>query len=84
MFYTLSDLRSKIEKQIEEFGESAPVAAFIFTQEDVYDCDGTEGKDDEFLENVMCDLGDSDYIYDTINNVLEDVVKDQLNSNSQS
>ena len=35
MYYTLSQLRDSINQKIVEQGEAAPVAAFIFTGNDV-------------------------------------------------
>lgn len=83
MYRSLSDLRDSVNRLIEQQGEDAPCAAFIFTKEDVSDC--TEFLDDpissenmgDFVDAVLTDVGDSDYIYDKINEVLDDSVKEQ-------
>lgn len=88
MFRTLSDLRDSVNRRIEELGEDAPCAAYIFTEEDVLDCYDVPSKEDvkqkdqekldTFVEDVLNDIGDSDYIYEQINSSLEDAVKDRL------
>lgn len=88
MFRTLSDLRDSVNRRIEELGADSPCAAYIFTEEDVLDCYDVPTKEeltkknqeklDQFVEDVLSDIGDSDYIYEQINSVLEDAVKDRL------
>ena len=69
MYYTLSLLREEIDKKIAAQGEHSPVAAFIFTSEDVI------SEDDDFnevtypdgvVQEVLISIGDSDYIYEVI------------------
>ena len=69
MYYTLSQLRDCINQKIVEQGEAAPVAAFIFTSQDVV----TEDNDcneitypDGVVQEVLIGIGDSDYIYEMI------------------
>ena len=54
---TLSQLKQRIDKLIENQGEDSPVAAFIYTKEDValYDDDGneTEIEDNKIIEDVL-------------------------------
>jgi hypothetical protein len=88
MFRTLSDLRDSVNRRIEELGADAPCAAYIFTEEDVLDCYDVPSKEDvtkedqekldAFIEDVLSDIGDSDYVYEQINFTLEDSVKDHL------
>ncbi len=76
---TLSQLKQRIDKLIEDQGEESPVAAFIYTKEDVvqYDDDGNEVEieDDTIIEDVLYEVEDTDYIYTVIN----DTIDDQLN-----
>ena len=87
MYYTLSQLRDSINQKIVEQGEAAPVAAFIFTSEDVVseddNCDVVTYPDG-VIEQVLIYIGDSDYIYEMIADkiqieiaeVIEDIVPD--------
>ena len=69
MYCTLSQLRDCINQKIVEQGEAAPVAAFIFSGNDVV----TEDNDcneitypDGVVQEVLIGIGDSDYIYEMI------------------
>ena len=76
---TLSQLKQRIDKLIETQGEESPVAAFIYTKEDVvlYDVDGNEVEieDNKIIEDVLYEVEDTDYIYTTIYDVIEDELK---------
>ena len=73
---TLSQLKQRIDKLIEDQGEESPVAAFIYTKEDViqYDDDFNEVEieDDRIIEDVLSNVEDTDYIYTVIHDVIED------------
>ena len=73
---TLSQLRQRIDQLIEYQGEESPVAAFIYTKEDVvqYDDDYNEVEieDDRIIEDVLSNVEDTDYIYTVIHDVIED------------
>ena len=73
---TLSQLKQRIDQLIENQGEESPVAAFIYTKEDVvlYDDDGneTEIEDDRIIEDVLYNVEDTDYIYTQIQGVIDD------------
>ena len=73
---TLSQLRQRIDQLIEYQGEESPVAAFIYTKEDVvqYDDDYNEVEieDDRIIEDVLSFVEDTDYIYTVIHDVIED------------
>ena len=77
---TLSQLKQRIDKLIENQGEDSPVAAFIYTKEDValYDDDGneTEIEDNKIIEDVLYNVEYTDYIYTTIHDVIEDELKE--------
>jgi hypothetical protein len=75
MYYTLSQLRDAISRKIDEQGENAPVAAFLFTAKDVItqddDCNEVTYPDG-VVEEVLIGLGDSDYIYQQVLEQIED------------
>ena len=77
---TLSQLKQRIDKLIETQGEESPVAAFIYTKEDVvqYDDDFNEVEieDDRIIEDVLYEVEDTDYIYTVIHDVIEDELKE--------
>jgi hypothetical protein len=86
MYYTLSQLRDSINRKIVEQGESAPVAAFIFTSNDVTtqddDCNEVTYPD-SVIQEVLINIGDSDYIYEMILDKIEieiAEVKEQTNN----
>ena len=85
MYYTLSQLRDSINQKIVEQGEAAPVAAFIFTRQDVVtednECNGITYPDC-VVQEVLIGIGDSDYIYEVIEDKIQieiaEVVEDTV------
>ena len=79
---TLSQLKTRIDQLIETQGEESPVAAFIYTKEDVveYDDDGNEVEieDDKIVEDVLFNVEDTDYVY----TVIQDSIDDELSHRS--
>ena len=77
---TLSQLKQRIDKLIERQGEESPVAAFIYTKEDVvqFDDDGNEVEieDDRIIEDVLYNVEDTDYIYTQIQDSIDDELKE--------
>ena len=77
---TLLQLKQRIDKLIEDQGEESPVAAFIYTKEDVvqYDDDGDEVEieDDRIIEDVLYNVEDTDYIYTQIQDSIDDELKE--------
>ena len=77
---TLSQLKQRIDKLIEDQGEESPVAAFIYTKEDVvqYDDDGNEVEveDNTIIEDVLYNVEDTDYIYTQIQDSIDDELKE--------
>ena len=78
---TLSQLKTRIDQLIEDQGEESPVAAFIYTKEDVVQYDGdfneVEIEDDMIIEDVLYEVEDTDYIYTTIQDTIDDELKDR-------
>ena len=77
---TLSQLKQRIDKLIEDQGEESPVAAFIYTKEDVvqYDDDFNEVEieDDTIIEDVLYNVEDTDWIYTQIQDSIDDELKE--------
>lgn len=78
MARTLQQLKESIERLIDQQGEEAPVAAFIFTNEDVYTLD-EEGNTNylplEYADRVLDEIEGFDYIYEKIFECIDDQIK---------
>lgn len=79
MFRTLSELRDSINQLIESQGENAACAAFVFTQHDVFEFNEETNQEDYFptlfTQDVLADVGGSDYIYEQIGEVIDDAIR---------
>ena len=85
MYRTLKDLKDRIDQLIEDQGEDASCAAFVFTKNDVFyyqmNDDGTnleEGEvylNDEDTDEVLSNVGGCDYIYEQIGEIIDDEVR---------
>ena len=81
MYYTLSQLRDAINQKIVEQGESAPVAAFIFTRDDVVTLDENCNEttySDGVVQEVLIAVGGSDYIYTEVHDRIYDEIQEVL------
>jgi len=68
-FYTLKALKARVENLIEQQGEDAIAAGWIYTAEDVvkYDDEGDEVQQPkEVCQSVLINLQDYDNIHTTI------------------
>jgi hypothetical protein len=70
---------------IKEQGEDAECAAWIYTKNDCHlkDEDGNTDyqnnvEDPEVLERIFYQVGDSDYIYQTIQDEVDEATEEQL------
>jgi hypothetical protein len=65
MARTLQQLKESVERLIEQQGADAPVAAFIFTNEDVFklDDDGEQVTYSREIADKVLDAVESDYDY---------------------
>ena len=76
---TLSQLKQRIDQLIETQGEESPVAAFIYTKEDVvlYDVDGNEVEieDNKIIEDVLYEVEYIESIYTYIHESIEDELR---------
>jgi transcriptional/translational regulatory protein YebC/TACO1 len=79
MYRTLGELRNSINQMIEKQGEDAGCAAFVFTQNDVFEYNEEMTEEHRFpelfTEDVLADVGGCDYIYEQIGDVLEDSIR---------
>ena len=90
MNYTLKQLQDRVNKMIEQQGEDAHCAAWIYTKEDCYlkDEDGNidyenNVEDAEVLERIFDDVGNIDYIYQVIQECVDEVTEEQLMQQQQ-
>jgi len=85
MNYTLKQLQDRITQLIENQGEDAHCAAWIYTKEDCH-LTGEYGETDyqnnvedpEVLERIFADVGNVDYIYQVIQECVDEVTEEQL------
>lgn len=79
MFRTLSELRDSIDRLIEQQGENAGCAAFVFTQNDVFEFNEETNQDDyfgmTFTTDVLCDVGGCSYIYEQVGEIIDDAIR---------
>jgi transcriptional/translational regulatory protein YebC/TACO1 len=79
MFRTLSELRDSINSMIESQGENAPCAAFVFTKEDVFEYNEDDNQEEYFsslfTQDVLADVGGSDYIYEQVSEMIDDAIR---------
>ena len=81
MARTLLQLKESVDRLIEEQGNDAPVAAFIFTNEDVYVMDEDNNPDPvhrEIAETVLHNLEEYDHILTEVFDVIEAELKEIL------
>ena len=77
-FYSLKALQARVNRLIEEQGEDAPCAWWIYTSEDVcsFDDKGDEVfYDDEKTADVLINLQDYDHIHTAIVDSIEEELR---------
>ena len=84
MNYTLKELQQRVNKLIEQQGEDAHCAAWIYTKNDCHlkDEDGefdynNNVEDPEVVERIFDDVGNIDYIYQVIQESVDEVTEEQ-------
>lgn len=76
MTRTLAELRQQIERLIQQQGEKSPVAAWIYTKEDVLDYPDEDVKvTEEVATKVINNLDQYDYIYTEIFDCIDDELR---------
>ena len=85
MNYTLSQLRDRVNQLIENQGEDAHCGAWIYTKNDCHlkDENGefdyvNNVEDPEVIERIFDDVGNIDYIYQVIQECVDEVVEEQV------
>ena len=76
MFRTLSELRDIINNLIDDQGEDAPCAAFVFTKQDVFAWNEEEEVyfSTLFTQDVLADVGGSSHIYEQVGETIDDAI----------
>ena len=84
MNYTLQQLKDRVNTLIEQQGETAYCAAWIYTKEDCYLRDVNDELNydvnvDEpaVVERIFNDVGNVDYIYQIIQESVDEVTEEQ-------
>ena len=79
MARTLQQLKESVDRLIQQQGADAPVAAFIFTGEDVFvmddNCDQVI-QPREIAEKVLNNLDDYDYLYTEIFDCIDNELRE--------
>ena len=90
MNYTLSQLRDRVDSMIKQQGADAHCAAWVYTKEDCHlkDEHGEISYDDHVedptvLERIFDDVGNIDYIYQVIQECVDEVTEEQIMLQSQ-
>jgi hypothetical protein len=85
MNYTLKQLQDRVSSMITELGEDADCAAWIYTKNDCHlkDKDGefdyvNTVEDPELVRRIFDDVGNVDYIYQVIQESVDEVVEEQM------
>ena len=87
MNYTLKELQDRVNRLIEQQGEDAHCAAWIYTKEDCRVIDGIEldtqekfpcENNPELAERIFNDVGNIDYIYQVIQECVDEVTEEQF------
>ena len=89
MNYTLKQLQDRVNKLIEQQGENAHCAAWIYTAENcaIVDSDGEHDfvatDNPELSERIFNDVGNIDYIYQVIQECVDEVTEEQVMQQQQ-
>ena len=85
MNYTLKQLADRVNSMIKEQGEDAECAAWIYTKEDIHMKDENgevdydiEVNDPTLVARIFDDVGNIDYIYQVIQECVDEVTEEQL------
>ena len=89
MNYTLKQLQERVNRLVEQQGEDAYCGAWIYTAEDcvIYDNDGEPQypahMDRELSERIFNDVGNVDYIYQVIQECVDEATEEQVMQQQQ-
>ena len=78
MYHTLSQLKDEVDRLIEQQGEDATCASFVYTKEDVFYFEDVS-NDELYLSQddstqVLFEVGNTDDIYTQIGELIDDEV----------
>jgi|TARA_X000001382_G_scaffold114070_1_gene92164 hypothetical protein len=83
MNYTLKELQKRVNQMIEQQGEDAHCAAWIYTKNDCHlkdedgEIDYENNVEDPFLvRSIMEDVGNIDYIYQVIQESIDEATEE--------
>jgi hypothetical protein len=83
MNYTLKQLQDRVNNLVEMYGEDAHCAAWIYTADDCT-IDGNDGEKEfpaennpELAERIFNNVGNNDYIYQVIQECVDEVTEEQ-------
>ena len=90
MNYTLKQLRDRVDQLIKNQGEDADCAAWIYTKEDChlkdengeFDYDNVV-EDPAVIARIFDDVGNIDYIYQVIQECVDEVTEEQMMQQQQ-
>ena len=90
MNYTLKQLQDRVSSMIKEQGEDAECAAWIYTKNDChlkdengeFDYDNVV-EDPALIARIFDDVGNVDYIYQVIQEAVDEVVEEQVMQQQQ-
>jgi hypothetical protein len=84
MNYTLKELQERVNRLIEQQGEDADCAAWIYTAEDCTILKGVNSQEHypavdnpELAERIFDEVGNIDYIYTVIQECIDEVTEEQ-------
>ncbi len=83
MNYTLKELQTRVNNLIEQQGENAHCAAWIYTKEDCFMRDDNDepvypiDEHPELSERIFLDVGNVDYIYQVIQETVDEATEEQ-------
>ena len=90
MNYTLKQLQERVNALIEQQGEDAHCAAWIYTKEDCHlkDEDGEFDydnvvEDPDVIERIFDEVGNIDYIYTVIQECVDEETEEQMMQQQQ-
>ena len=90
MNYTLKQLQDRVSRMIEEQGEDAECAVWIYTKNDCHlkDEDGNidyqnNVEDPALIARIFDDVGNNDYIYQVIQESVDEITEENLMSLQQ-
>jgi hypothetical protein len=88
MNYTLKQLQDRVNSMIAQQGEDAECAAWIYTKEDIHDENGEVDYDHQvenpaLIRRIFDDVGNNDYIYQVIQESVDEVTEEQFMSYQQ-